>query len=97
MCSGKAVRKEHAAKSEKKKLQRELHEKEKCVRVRKKKCETYTREYIIVSDMDLKLGINLRKYCNLYFIIVDLFGICLVIFTFKEKGFPCKSLYCLCS
>ena len=96
MCSGKVVRKEHAAKSEKKKLQRELHEKEKC-ESKGKKCETYTREYIIVSDMNLKLGINLRKYCNLYFIIVDLFGICLVIFTFKEKGFACKSLYYLCS
>ena len=33
----------------------------------------------------------ISKCCNLFY-IVKLFGVCPVVFSFKEKGFPCKSL-----
>jgi len=45
--------------------------------------ETYTRGFIIVH---LKLEINLRTIV-IDLIIVKLFGVCLMVFPFKEKWF----------
>ena len=52
------------------------------------------REYIIVFGVDFKLDINLRNTI-IDFIIRELFGIYPMIFSFKAKGFPHKSL-CSC-
>ena len=46
--------------------------------------------------MSLKLGINSRRNIIIDFIIVNLFGIGLMSFSFKGKGFARKSFrYCV--
>ena len=79
----------------------ELHEweqakeKRKIERVREN-CERYTVRKRAVSEKRKKVFLYsscISKCCNLYFNIVKLFRFSPVVFPFKKKGFPLKSLY----
>ncbi len=50
------------------------------------------KENIIAFSEDFKLSINLRRTIIIDFIIVELLGICPVIFPSNRKGFLRKSL-----